>query len=115
VEHPISDVFPASLGSWIRNISRLIIAPPGSAVRGAQTPLSHPMPDNGPMRLSSHLMNRSSHGMPFLQALFEAITVAMTFNDVALMRDAIEQRPRELWIAKHFRPARKFQIGGKDD
>ncbi len=52
--------------------------------------------------------------MAFLHALSEAITVAVTFNDVAVMSDAIEQRTRQLRIPKHFRPARKFQIGRQD-
>lgn len=52
--------------------------------------------------------------MALLHTLLEAIALAMTLDDVALMRDAIEQRTGQLRIAKDFCPAREFQVGGKD-
>ena len=48
--------------------------------------------------------------MLFLHALFEAVTITVTLDDVTLMRDPIQQRPSELWITKDLGPTRELEI-----
>ena len=54
----------------------------------------------------------SSHAVLGFQTLLEPITLAVTFDDVAMVRDPIEQRTRHLGIAKDLGPFAKFQICG---
>jgi hypothetical protein len=46
------------------------------------------------------------------QTLLEPITLTVTFDDVAMVRDPIEQRTRHLGIPKDLGPFAKFQICG---
>lgn len=49
-----------------------------------------------------------------LHTLFAAMTVTVTFDNVAMMRDTIEQHAHQLLTARYFYAARKFRIRHED-
>ena len=48
-------------------------------------------------------------------AVLEAPALVAGLDDVAVMRQAIEQRGRHLGVAEHARPFAESEIGGDDD
>lgn len=62
-----------------------------------------------------HLFPRLDAGPGGLTAVAEAKRVIAGFDDVAVMREAIEQGGRELGIDEDAGPFGKDQVGGDDD
>jgi hypothetical protein len=43
----------------------------------------------------------------------QSVVVVAGLDDVAMMRETVEQRSRHLWVAEHARPFAKSEICGK--
>jgi len=48
-------------------------------------------------------------------AVFEAPALVSSLDDVAVMREPVEERGGHLWVAKDARPFAEGEVGGDDD